>query len=695
MKALYIILILILTLPCAVFTQDTVYKDTHQVINLQEVTVQAEKLTTKIQETPIAVSLIPAKKIEQENINTMADLTARIPNFFVLDYGSKQSPAVFSRGMGLRRDAQPSVGLYVDNIPYFEKGSFNFDFLDIDRIEVLRGPQGTLYGRNTMGGLIKIYTQDPKGLFNGYLKTDIGNYGQSKTSIHINQPLSSKFYTVFNAAYAHGDGFFTNETLNKKADAYDTYSGRLKLAYRPNNDFKATFSVDFERNNQLGYAYAVYDTDTQKANDINYNKESAYDRDQLSIGLNLEHIGNWFVFNSATGYQNMDDVFLIDQDFSPANVYFIDQNRTHNTYYQEVNIHSKPDAKITWLFGSMAFKQLTDKGVNVTFGEDFMAPNYPDSYLKTYDLPTSGFALYGQSTVPLGKFNFTGGLRLDLESASLEYTNTETKDGADDIKPGFEKDLNFDQITPKVSLSYIPNADFTAYFTTTKGFKAGGFNSSFDYEEDKTYDPETSWNYEIGIKSTWFNKQLSTNLTLFHIDIENQQVARPVESGQGSMTKNAGVSQSRGIEFEANLIVSDDLQIWANLGITEAKFTSYTNSNTIVLSGNLIPNVPKYTFGLGADYSIDFQDSFIDKAHFNLSYQHIGKIYWDEENDAFQKNYGITNTKLTFVTSSVDFGFWGKNIFGTEYNAFYFTTSKPFVQLGKPAQFGFFAKLKF
>ncbi|MCP4551259.1 MAG: TonB-dependent receptor plug domain-containing protein, partial [Bacteroidetes bacterium] len=309
MKPLYIILILILTLPCAVFAQDTAYKDTHQIIDLQEVTVQAEKLTTKIQETPIAVSLIPAKKIEQENINTMADLSARIPNFFVLDYGSKQSSAVFSRGMGLRRDAQPSVGLYVDNIPYFDKGSFNFDFLDIEKIEILRGPQGTLYGRNTMGGLIKIYTQDPKALVGGYIKSEYGNYNQSKTILHINQPLSPKFYSVFNAGYSHGDGFFTNETLNKKADAYNTYSGRLKLAYRPNNDFKATFSVDFERNNQLGYAYAVYDTDTQKANDINYNKESAYDRDQLSIGLNLEYIGNWFVFNSATGYQNMDDIF--------------------------------------------------------------------------------------------------------------------------------------------------------------------------------------------------------------------------------------------------------------------------------------------------------------------------------------------------------------------------------------------------
>ncbi len=702
MKTKYIVLIFTIILPFIAFSQkiDTVYKPIPKIVTLEQITVQAEKVTTKIQETPISVSFIPAKKIEQENINTMADLSARIPNFFVLDYGSKMSPPVYSRGMGLRRDVQPSVGLYVDNIPYFEKGSFNFEFLDIDKIEVLRGPQGTLYGRNTMGGLIKVYTQDPKALFSGYIKTDYGNYNQSKTSLHINQPLSSKFYTVFNAAYAHGDGFFTNQFTNKKADAYNTYSGRLKLAYRPNNDFKATFSVDFERNNQLGYAYAVYNTGNQTANEINYNRESAYDRDQLSIGLNLEYIGNWFVFNSATGYQNMDDVFFIDQDFSPADMYFIDQNRTHHTIYQELNIHSKPEAKITWLFGSMFFKQLTDKGVDVTYGDDFIsARNWPYdsySYLKTYDLPTTGFALYGQSTVPFGKFKFTGGLRLDIESADLDYTYVITKDGVDDIKPGFQSDLKFDEITPKVSLAYVPCEYFTAYLTTTKGFKAGGFNFTFETDDDRIYGPETSWNYEFGLKSSWFNKQLTINLSLFNIDIDNQQVAQPVPSGQGSMTKNAGKSKSKGVEFEANVIITNDWQIWTSFGYTEAKFTEYINTNDVDLSGNLIPNVPKYTFGIGTDYSIDFTDSFINKANLNLSYQHMGKMYWEEENLAFQKNYGITNTKITFVTSVVDFGVWGKNIFATDYNAFFFSSFNiDYVQLGKPAQFGIFAKLKF
>ena len=701
MKNIYIILILILLSPAYVCAQkiDTVYKSTPTQIILEEITIQAEKVTTKLQETPIAVSFIPAKKLEQENIGTMADLSARIPTFFVLDYGSKMSPPVYSRGMGLRRDVQPSVGLYVDNIPYLEKGSFNFEFFDVAKIEILRGPQGTLYGRNTMGGLIKVYTQDPKALFRGSIRSEYGNYNQSKTILHINQPISSRCYSVFNLAYAHGDGFFTNQFTRKKADAFDTYAGRLKLAYRPNNDFKATLSVDFERNNQLGYPYATYNIDTQTASEINYNKESSYDRDQLSVGLNIEYIGNWFVFNSSTGYQFMKDFFFIDQDFSPANLYFIDQNRTHHTIYQEANIHSKRESKISWLFGTMFFKQMTDKGVNVTYGDDFIrARNWPYdsySYLKTYDLPTTGFALYGQSTVPLGKFNLTAGLRMDIESADLDYTYSITKDGDVTDQPGFNSDLKFDQITPKLSLAYVPCDYFTAFFTSTKGFKAGGFNYTFESDEDRIYGPENSWNYEFGIKSSWFNKQLTTNLSLFHIDISNQQVARPVPSGQGSMTKNAGKSKSQGIEFEANATITNNWQIWTSFGYTDAKFIEYINTADEDLSNNLIPTVPIITFGIGTDFGFDINGSFIQKANINLSYQHMGKIYWDEDT-AFQNSYGLTNTKITFTANAVEFGFWGKNIFNADYNAFYFTSmGKSYVQLGKPAQIGVFAKINF
>lgn len=700
MKSLTIFTTLFL-LPLFIFAQETVKeKDVSKIIDLTEVTVKAEKTERKLQEIPVAVSLIEMKKIENENIGTMADLSARIPNLFVLDYGSKLSPPIFIRGMGLRRDASPSVGLYVDNIPYLEKGSFNFDFVDVENIEVLRGPQGTLYGRNTMGGLIKIYTQEPKAKGINYFKTEFGNYGLMKSSLHINQPISSKFYSVFNAMYSRGEGFFTNSFNNKKADEHETYAGRFKLAYRPNNDFKATLSIDFESSNELGYPYALYNTSSQEASSVNYNRESSYDRNQLSIGLNIEHTAKNFVLSSSTSFQLLDDQFQIDQDFSPIDLYFIDQQRTHHTIYQELNIHSRKESKIDWLFGAMYFKQFTDKDVDVLYGEPFIAmihlPYNSYSYIKSYNQPTSGFAVYGQSTVPFGKFNFTAGARMDLENADLNYSYVTYPNGNPVDKPGFESDLSFSQFVPKVSLAFTPCGWFSSYFSVTKGFKAGGFNSSFESDDARTFTPEYSWNYEFGVKSSWFDKHLTANLSVFLINIEDQQVLQNVPSGQGAFVSNAAKSRSKGYELELNGVITDHWQVWASYGYIEAEFLEYTNTKGLDLTGNSIPNIPLYTFNAGTNFTFDLKGDFIQKAHLNLSYQHFGKQYWEEENVAFQENYGTANAKITFENKVFDFGFWAKNIFDVDYNSFYFTASgKSYVQLGKPAQFGVFAKIKF
>jgi len=697
----YTILTLLFLLPLFAFSQETVKdSDISQIVDLTEVTVKAEKIERKLQEIPVAVSVIEVKKIEDENIGTLADLSARVPNLFVLDYGSKLSPPVFIRGMGLRRDASPSVGLYVDNIPYLEKGSFNFDFVDVESIEVLRGPQGTLYGRNTMGGLIKIYTQEPKAKAVNYFKTEFGTYGLMKSSLHINQPISSKFYSVFNAMYSRGDGYFKNAFSGKKADKFDSFSGRFKLAYRPNNDFKATFSIDYENSNELGYPYALYTVSTQTAGDINYNRESSYDRDQLSIGLNIEHQAKYFTFSSSTSFQLLDDTFIIDQDFSPIDVYFIDQQRTHHTIYQELNIHSKKNSKINWLIGAMYFKQFTDKDVNVTFGAPYLAMTHStlDSryYIKNYDQPTTGFAIYGQTSMPFGKFDFTLGARLDIEKAKLDHTYTEYPNGTPEVKPGFNSDLSFNQFVPKASIAYKPCSYFTSYFSVTKGFKAGGFNSSFESDDARTFTPEYSWNYEFGIKSTWFNKHLTANLSLFLIDIVDQQVLQPVPSGRGAFVSNAAKSKNKGFELELSGIVTKNWQVWASYGFIDAKFLEYTNTLGVDLTNNLIPNIPFFTFNAGTNIMFELKGDFIQKAHINLSYQHFGKQYWEEENEAFQKSYGTANAKITFENKTFDFGFWAKNIFDVDYNSFYFTASgKSFVQLGKPAQFGVFAKIKF
>jgi outer membrane receptor protein involved in Fe transport len=698
---IYTIILLILLLPIFALAQEKSKEvKKRKSINLTEVIIKAEKAESKLQETPVSATLLTIDKIENENINTLSDISTRVPNFFILDYGSKLSPPVFMRGMGLRRDASPSVGLYVDNIPYLEKGSFNFDFVDIQSIEILRGPQGTLYGRNTMGGLIKIYTQNPKANFSAYVKSEYGNHNTSKTVLRVNQPISKKFYTVFNAGYSHGDGFYYNVFSGKKADSYDTYSIRIKAAYRLNNKFKAILSAGFERNNQLANPYAKYDIKTQTTKSVNYNKENSYHRDLLSIGLNVEYKGKNTILSFSTSYQYLDDKLILDQDFSPLDFFFMNQKRVHHTFYNELNLHSTKQSKIKYLVGMMYFRATTDKSVNVFYEKDYPIRAHREynsnSYTKKYKQPTIGFAMYGQSTLPLGKINITGGVRIEYESADLAFSALSTTGETEISQPGYNSDLNFHQVLPKLTISYLPCKHFTIFGAITKGFKTGGFNTSFVSKNEKSYNPEKSTNFELGIKSSWLNDRLTANLSYFSTNINDQQVNQLLPSGQGVFTDNAAKSRSWGLEMEVNGYLKDNWQIWSSFGYNKVRFLNYTNSKNVDLSNKFAPFVPRYTFSIGTNYSINFQNLSVKKIQINLNYQHIGKIFWNEENTATQNSYGLANSKISFETRVLIFGVWAKNLFDIDYKVLYFATrSSSFVQLGKPAQFGIFAKIKF
>ena len=171
---------------------------------------------------------------------------------------------------------------------------------------------------------------------------------------------------------------------------------------------------------------------------------------------------------------------------------------------------------------------------------------------------------------------------------------------------------------------------------------------------------------------------------------------QPVPSGQGAYVSNAAKSRSKGFELELNGVITKNWQVWASYGFIDAKFLEYTNTKRVDLSDNNIPNIPWFTYSVGTNFTYEFNGDFIQKMHFNVSYQHMGKLYWDEENKAAQDSYGIVNAKITFENRTFDFGIWSKNLFDTDYHAFYFTSiGKSYVQLGKPAQFGVFAKIKF
>jgi outer membrane receptor protein involved in Fe transport len=664
-------------------------------VKLTEVIIQSSKTDDNLQEIQAATSLISKPQIEEQNLNDLTELTARISNFYMPDYGTRLTAPIYIRGIGSRLN-NPSVGLYVDGVPYFDKGTFNFDFFNLEKIEVLRGPQGTLYGRNTMGGIINVYTPEPEFNSTGTLKVEYGVRNHIKTTFETNQKLSKSLAVIVGGAHSHSDGFFTNTYSDTQADNYDIYNGHFKLLFKPSEKFQSQLSVNFEKLNQNGYPYALYNTDTQSIGDINYNRESTYERSLLSMGLNSSYTTDKFILSSATSFQYMKDYQGVDQDFTASDLFWVDQNRTQNTWVEELSIRSLPSSKINWIAGVFAFHQGANKDVGVTYGSDAVSRYHlpgPMNYSKNYDQPVSGIAAYGQVTYPFGKFKATVGVRADYESTKLDYNYEKWLNGNSIATDAFESTLSFTQYMPKASLSYNPTEDITLFTSISQGYKAGGFNSTFENDADRTFDPEYSTNYEFGLKSVCMNNRLITNLNVFYIDWRDQQVYQPVPSGTGSMLANAGKSESKGIELELHYLINKNISVWGSYGYNEAKYINYVRDENRDYSNNLIPYVPKTTLNLGANYTVNINRG-IRNATLTANYQQLGDLYWNDANTAFQKSYGLLNARLNFHSKVFDFGLWGKNLLDTEYNAFYFEAlGNSYAQAGKPIQYGVFMNI--
>lgn len=651
-------------------------------ILLDEVVIQSFKQDGNFRILPIAASTIARNDLQNQNLIGIKDISSFIPNLFIPDYGSKLTSPVYIRGVGSRINA-PSVGLYVDGIPYFERSAFDFDLNEIDYIEVLRGPQGTLYGRNTIGGIINVYTKSPLQYNETFVSASAGNHTNLNGTLAHYGKIGDTFGYALSGNYNHTDGYFINQHTGKYADNLDAGSGRARMEWRikPNLLLKLTHTSDYST--QGGYPYAEVDPVTHKPGNVNYNEYSSYKRTLSSTGASLIYTTQNFSLSSQTAYQYLSDKQSIDQDFSTASTYFAVQNQKQSTFSQEINIKSITSSWYKWLFGVFAFHQQIDNEVIL----DYKAQQYATQ--KLYDMPTTGLSFYHQSILNdllIDRLSLTLGLRYDYEKASNNYiayrNTTDTHVQYED----FISDLKFSQVTPKITVQYTFPYSQLVYASASRGYKTGGFNSTFERDEDRSFDPEYSWNYEIGTKGQFFQNRLQAEICFFYIDWKNQQIYQTPPSGRGSMLKNAGRSESKGVELSLQARLWSGFSIFSNWGYTHAVFKEYKRSETLDYAGKFLPLVPAQTFAVGANYRIPFKSRYIDLLNLNLQYAGTGKLYWNEENKVTQPYYSLLNGKIAASKGNVTLSLWAKNITNTEYTAFYFDSSggRGMAQKGKP-----------
>lgn len=675
-------------------------------IDLNEIVVKSSRESSvMIKNLPASISMLKSKTIEDLNIASLKDLVGFVPNFFMPDYGSRLTSPVYIRGIGSRINS-PSIGLYVDNVPYFEKAAFDFEFSDIDRLEVLRGPQGTSYGRNTMGGLIKVYTKEPTETRSSKVSISGGNYSFLRADASHAQALGENTTASVAAFLGHSGGYFDNILLDSKVDEDDYYGARVKLNHNATDRLKFQFTSSYEHSKQGGYPYAQIDLETGEVSPVNYDFYSSYKRDIMSNALVIDYSTQDLIFQSVTSHQYLKDDQNIDQDFTEQALVFVNQNTYQNSFSQEFTLKNKPGHKFSWIFGSFSFLQYVQDNVTVTYSNDaaVMKKKPGEQSVKNYDNAIIGAAIFGETSVNnlfTKGLTLTAGLRLDYEQAIQDYLyNTYLPvDNGGLVQKQLDDSrglVNYKELMPKTSLAYNINSNISTYVTLAKGYKTGGFNTTFEREEDRSFKPESSWNYEAGVKTIFFNKALLTNVSAFYIDWRNQQIYQQVPSGRGSMLKNAGHSVSKGIEVELITRPFENVSLYASYGFTEAKFLDYQRKDTVNYRGNYIPYAPGNTIQIGGDYTIRLQKNYLDKIIIFANYQGQGKIYWNEENTASQDFYNMVNAKVSFISGNIRFDLWAKNILNEDYNSFFFTSlNKYFVQVGKPALFGANLTVKF
>ncbi|PLX24428.1 MAG: hypothetical protein C0599_02210 [Salinivirgaceae bacterium] len=536
-----------------------------------------------------------------------------------------------------------------------------------------------------MGGIINVKTISPFDFQGVKAKAGYGEYGQYEGNLGYYKKFNDKFAFSLSALYKHYDGFYENEYTDKPVDETDVVSARLKLIWKPIDDFTITYISSAENSEEGGYPYAIYDSIEKEPLDINNNQYSSYTRNTASNALEFKYDKENYQIKMTSSYQMMDDNQSIDQDFSPDSAYFVVQEQIQNMVSNEIIARSKNNKMYNWLFGAFSFQQRFDRSVDV----DIYAQNMVSK--KEYDNAITGHALFHESRLTLGQLTLTGGLRIDYEKDTYDY-NYELEMGGN-IIPRYKTDTTRDDIVVlgKLAANYKFNGT-NIYGLVSMGSKPGGFNSSWDVDHPNhiDFDAESSTNYEIGVKTSLMNKQLYAEATVYFIDWNDQQITVTNPSGIGTHLENAGRSFSKGAELTLKTIPFCGYVTTLTYGYTHAQFKSYVVDDETNYNGNFIPYAPQHTVSVRFSKSYQLQNTdVLDRIRVSLLYTGNGKTYWNNENTMSQKYYGLFNAKVSFIKDKFALNFYRKNVLNTQYVTYaYQAFGNSYVQLGKPSYFG-------
>ena len=678
-------------------------------MQLDAVVVSAEKKESNIQNVPVSITALSSRDILAYRLWASKDLKGIVSNLYAADPGDGRN-VISIRGI-TSTSYDPAVVTYIDGVPQFTLDTYIPQLFDVDHIDVLKGPQGTLYGRNALGGVINIITKKPDNQLHASVELSAGNYGLQRYTFQFSAPLvEGKLFLGIAGLYEGSSGYYTNDYDNTHFDKQHRFADNIYLKYLMDPQWSFTLNMKNLWNRNQG-AFTLNPT-------VESAKSSPYHLDQNAVGemvdntlngsLMIRHTGAKMDFSSLTAYQSNYRYYQspVDGDFSPLDAISIVNNygkpwNNVSAWTEELRISSATASvsRLKWAAGSYLFLQKAPNQQGVHFGADAALVGSPDSnytIINTTRIKNQGLAFYGQLEYALTeKVSVNGGLRYDYQQSNAEVSGLFLPDGAPSgfpTQPDTSGKTNYHAWSPMLSVSFHPNVNAHIYLSYNRGYRTGGLTQlSSDPSQPPLYpyQPEYSNNFELGLKSNYFNNRLHANFAVFYNTVQDVQVPTLILPDAITVIKNAGGLQSRGFEAELQGLVLPGLELTWHIGYTHADYTSgklSSNGNAVDLDGKKQVFTPDMTSMVAAQYNWALSKSNTVNGFIRAEWFYFGKQYFDLSNQIDQTAYQLLNLRAGFYHKQFGLSCWFRNITGTKYIAYAYDFGA--ARLGDPFNFG-------
>ena len=651
---------------------------------LEEVIVTARKREESLQNTPISITAFSASTLEEANMVDLRDIGKYTPGMSFTSYGmgSSEAGAIFLRGIGQSDHmvtTDPGVGLYLDGVYVGRNQGAALDLLDLERVEVLRGPQGTLFGKNTIGGAVNVISRKPTGTAGGHVSLTAGEEGRLNGEVSGEIPVGEQAALLVSVLSKHRDGVGTQIFTGSETGDEDSLSGRAQL-YWHGETAEFSLVMDASRARQAAMPHSFYEQagwlevapcyqsagagyapcpagtegdpfDSYSLDDL----DTAQDLFGVSATLDWD-LAEGLILKSITAYRDMDYLGSLEFDGAPRRIVYYRETGGSDQFSQELQLTGSQGDRMEWIAGLYYF---TEDGENDQDNDQFGALGH-----RLTQVETESYALFGQVTMDLTEgLSLTAGLRYteeskdyDLVFRSLDATGAQALDDAGQplyVVPPTALDDTWDAVSGTINLSYEVSDSVMVYGTYSRGFRSGGYAARpAALSSVGAYDPEYVNMFEIGLKALTLEDRLRVNAAIYRNDYKDYQAqVNRVGNRFDTRVLNAAEAEIDGVELEVTALLSPVFRVDATFAYTDAQITRVDLDPSLEANftrGSRLPYVSKYTFSISPQ--LDFRLANGARALARLDYSYRDDFFGQIANSPFEREngYGLVNARIEY-----------------------------------------------